>query len=234
MCPVKNHDCDFSRGKFWHTYQQLESRLNEISRYILFDRSNNSTYSEVLAEFLFSVGSSIDTFFRKMSDCPDIAQHRKSIGITFDSSKLKMNNYRDIFEDYFELSENHLSVPFGLGKTQDFYPFKNFSKTSPVWWRAYNNIKHDYYENISDANLENVLNGLGGLLILNLLHHCSNRYLINLGIFRDQNGIVSIRDAETAFTYTQKGTQGYNRSEGEFMYVRTNVYVFIYRNFEVI
>ncbi len=64
------HLCDFRRGKYWHTYQSMESTLSAISRYILIDPDNNDTYSEELADFLLSMGTAIDTFFRNMRNCP--------------------------------------------------------------------------------------------------------------------------------------------------------------------
>ena len=41
-------------------------------------------------------------------------------------------------------------------------------RSSPSWWRAYNNVKHGRDDNFPDASLQNVLSALCGLLILQL------------------------------------------------------------------
>ena len=226
------HYCDFRRGKYWHTYQSMESRLSTISRYILIDPDNNDIYSEELAEFLISIGSAIDTFFRNMSDCPGIKQHMTTLGIVKSSGDLNMTDYRDFSESYYELSSPTVSVPFGLGKSQDIHPFRQFKNNkSPDWWISYNRVKHDYHKNIKEAKLINVLNGLGGLLLLNTFHDCNQQYLFHLGIYQDQNGVLSIRDAENAFIFTPKGTTGY-RDSGDFVFVRTNIFFFRFPNYE--
>jgi len=82
----------------------MESRVSTISRYILIDPDNNNVYSEELAEFLISIGSTVDTFFRNMSDCPGIKEHRTTLEITQSSDGLRMNHYRAFSESYYELS----------------------------------------------------------------------------------------------------------------------------------
>ena len=38
---------------------------------------------------------------------------------------------------------------------------------TPKWWRAYNDLKHDFYSEIEEGTLENALLSLGALFILN-------------------------------------------------------------------
>ena len=64
--------CTFSRGLNWHTFDYLENRLLETSRYVTFDPQNINTWSENFADLLILCGSAVDTFFRNMIDCPTV------------------------------------------------------------------------------------------------------------------------------------------------------------------
>lgn len=226
------HRCDFLRGKFWHTFLQYESRLLEISRYVMIDPKNNLTFSESFAELIISLGSSVDTFFRKMSDCPKGVETKEKAGIKKKSEKLNITDYREIFEPYFELSQNNLIVPFGLGGSQTITPFKEFNNgKSPQWWIECNNIKHNLYANIENANLINILNTLGALLLLNVFHRCSQDYLRFNGVYRNLNGVLSPEEFEDCFHITSKGTDGCKTKESK-VYIETNVFVFEFRDFE--
>ncbi|MFX1286863.1 MAG: hypothetical protein ACFFB5_24705 [Promethearchaeota archaeon] len=226
------HRCDFLRGKYWHTYQSMESRLSTISRYILIDPDNNEVYSEELAEFLISIGSAFDTFFRNMMDCPDLAPVKTRLGVTKKSEDMDIVDYRKVTEDYIEFSSMTIQVPFGLGKRQDIFPFKEFKQDkSPLWWKSYNHVKHDYFTNIKEANLINVLNGLGALLLLNIFHQCNRLYLMNIGAFYDANGILSVEDARMAFIYDIRGTTGYTDPEN-FVFIRTPTFFYRFQNYE--
>ena len=177
------HECSFLRGKYWYTYQNLENRLLEISRYIAFDPSNLKTWSENLASLLMLVGSNIDTFFKDMRSCILSMKNKDEIQNVVDVISKKKKKDMTISDYYkydslYQLSKNQVEVPFGLSYLGNISPFKNFKNCeSPSWWTAYNKIKHEYYENIKMASLENVINAMGGLLVLNSLHKCSQKYL---------------------------------------------------------
>jgi len=171
--------CIFLKGLPWHTYQYLEKRMLDLSRYVTFDPQNRSTWSESLADLLMLCGSALDTFFRNMLYCPNIQREQSYKKINKTHNKFNILDFINIYEPYYELSQNIVEVPFGLGKNQRFQPFKEFTNgRPPIWWDAYNHIKHDYYESLEEANLGNVLECLGGLLIVHLLHKCSQKYLI--------------------------------------------------------
>jgi len=233
MNKMTRHRCDFNRGKHWHSYLQYESRLLEISRAVLIDPRNNTTFSETFAELLMTIGSSVDTFFRTMSDCPQGLKAKSSVGNKKLSKNMNINDYRDIYEPFFELSQNRIVVPFGLGETQFLSPFEEFSNNqSPQWWSEYNDVKHNYYDNIEKANLLNVLNSLGALLLLNVFHHCSQEYMAMNGQFRNSNGVLSIEEFGNCFHITPKGTDGCELPPSR-VYAETKIFAFQFRNFDV-
>lgn len=221
------HRCDFQRGKYWHTYKGLDQKLLDVSKFILIDPENNKTYSEALADLLTSIGNSVDTFFRNMCLCPPL-----NANLWKPSDRLTITDYRRICEPYYGLSKNSVIVPFGLGNTQRITPFEAFQRrASPDWWSSYNHVKHDYLKYIKEANLFNALNALGGLLILNALHNCSQSYLINSGIIRDQRGVITLDEAGNIFV-TPEGVTGYSE-EGEAVYIETNNFYYKFRNIDM-
>lgn len=53
--------------------------------------------------------------------------------------------------------------------SKTFRPFQNFDSsiaTSPDWYVAYNGVKHDREGKLENANLENCMNAVGGILVL--------------------------------------------------------------------
>jgi hypothetical protein len=64
-----SHNCPYSKGLNWYTYQTLEKKVLEISRIVAIDNINKTTWSEDLANLLILVGSSVDSFFRDMELC---------------------------------------------------------------------------------------------------------------------------------------------------------------------
>lgn len=194
------HICNYLRGKNWHTYNYLDTRLNELSRYISFAPENRDTWSEALADLLILTGSAIDSFFRDMGECPNIRSSQHYIRVQQRVRRRRrpewnINDFRDAYEPIYELSKNEVDVPFGLsyyGTIQPFIEFDTSSDRISDWWNGYNHLKHNYYDSLIEANLKNVLNSLGGLLILNALHKCSQEYLIRRGLLKPKGAGASV------------------------------------------
>jgi len=187
----KQHICNYLRGMNWHTYHYLDTRLNELSRYISFAPENRVTWSESLADLLILTSSAVDSFFRDMSKCPYIQSNPDYLEIQQQVGRRRwnINDFRNVYESIYELSRNEVYAPFGLSPYGSVRPFEEFDKSRkgiPNWWTAYNNLKHDYYTHLKEANLDNVLNSLGGLLILNALHKCSQEYLLHIRLLKSK------------------------------------------------
>jgi hypothetical protein len=56
-----------------------------------------------------------------------------------------------------------------------FKPWSNWAgQQNPLWWRSYNNVKHERDAHFGEATLKNSLNALGALLIL-IYHYYSRK-----------------------------------------------------------
>jgi len=229
------HRCSFIRGLNWHTYKNLENKVLEVSRHITFDRLNTNTWSENLANILILTGSAVDTFFRDMRECPNIRESDTYNEISRRVGERRWNIYdfRDTFDPIYELSRNEIEVPFGLSKYPHpihpfIQPFEAFSTPLlPFWWDSYNGLKHEYYDNLRSATLDNVLNALGSLLLLNCLHKCSQQYLIRMGLLTPNRSYI--RNVEDLIELFQISNFGYPSRRLEFREgctFQTSIFVF--------
>lgn len=227
---METHSCSFLRGKNWYTYKYLENRMLETSRFVTLAPENVSTWSENLADLLNLIGSAIDTFFRNMHRCPTVSVRKEISDVQLRVSKRKnkkwnIYDFMDAYEPLYELSKNEVMVPFGLSSLGVRKPFENFGvRKEPSWWTAYNHIKHEYYDKITEANLGNVIDALGALLILNALHKDSQEYLVKNGILKcdslNPNYVVNI---------LRKSFIGYPKTMGLGCLIETPIFIFTLR-----
>lgn len=137
----------------WNYYLALEEDLEQVARYIEFTQKNFSTYSIELAHLMLAASSEVDVVLKALckrvkprKPCDNIDDYRKIITVEFPT-----------------FMEEKVSVDrFGL-----FYkPWENWkTDRNPNWWRSYNKVKHQRDLYFPDANLKNVLNSIGALLI---------------------------------------------------------------------
>ena len=94
--------------------------------------------------------------------------------------KKDITYFRDFFEPIYQFSGAEVDIAYGLTFYDKKYrPFKEFEKQGiPVWWDSYNHVKHSWFECIEEATLANVIGGLAGLFLLNVLHKESLDYLV--------------------------------------------------------
>jgi len=146
-----------------------------------------------------------------MIECPYLQEYESfnTVRDRLGQNQWNIHNYRDAFEPIFEFSNNQLMVPFGLSAYPDtgnpfINPFNAFSLPNgvPQWWNVYNGLKHDYYEKLVQATLDNVINSVGALLILNSLHLCSREYLARYNIIQGE-----LRRSYTDNEFVQRITQ---------------------------
>ena len=137
----------------WNYFIALESDLAQVSRYIEFNTKNFRTYSIELAHLLLATSSEVDVIAKGICKYLDPATRAENI---FD--------YRTIIKQNLpEFAKETTYIPrFDL----TLRPWSNWIRNkSPLWWQSYNNVKHERSEHFQDANLKNVLNSMGGLLI---------------------------------------------------------------------
>lgn len=79
---------------------------------------------------------------------------------------LNIGDY-EIINKSHRLSAYKFSLPVWKGDKKIRSPFKDWENGKPLkWYQAYNKSKHDRHENFDKATLDNLLDAVGGLIIL--------------------------------------------------------------------
>lgn len=143
----------------WNYFLALESDLEVIARYIEFIDQNFKTYSIELAHLLLASSSEIDVIMKEL--CALLAPGEKAKNINNYKSIIKSKKPRFIDEPVFIHRYGMTLKPWTNWKNNE----------NPTWWRSYNNIKHERDIYFNEANLKNVLNSLGALLITNIYYY---------------------------------------------------------------
>lgn len=161
----------------WNYFLALESDLAQVSRYIEFDEKNFRTYSIELAHLLLASSSEVDVIAKGI--CGFLEP---------DSPADNINHYREIINRNLpSFIKEKVFVPrFSL----TLKPWSNWNLVknpqNPLWWRSYNKVKHERNEYFAEANLKNVLNSIGGLLIT-VFYFYKLKFSIDNPNFRDRD-----------------------------------------------
>jgi hypothetical protein len=143
----------------WNYFLALESDLSTLSRYLEPTQANFDAYSLELARLLFAAASEVDVVAKQL--CRRLSA---------ESSAGRINAYREeITRHHPEIASAQVSIPkFGLS----FIPWECWARNeNPIWWTAYNKVKHERHDHFSKASLKNALNAVGGLFTLLLFHY---------------------------------------------------------------
>jgi hypothetical protein len=143
----------------WNYFLALERDLEAVSRYIEFSSDNMKVYSIALTHILLSASSEVDVILKQL--CALINSSRTAENI---------NHYRKIVQENIPaFSSEEIEMPrYGLS----LKPWDNWiSGKNPDWWGGYNRIKHQRDLHYQEANLENVIRAMGGLLIALLYYY---------------------------------------------------------------
>jgi len=141
----------------WNYFLALEKDLENLSRYIEFCKPNFNCYSLEMARVLLASASEVDVVAKQLC--------RK---LDPDSSADNIHQYRnEIKIEYPQILDFKVNIPrYGL----TFTPWLNWKKNQgvPIWWTAYNKVKHHRNIDFKKANLENILKAVAGLFIITL------------------------------------------------------------------
>ncbi len=143
----------------WNYFLPIEEDLLNISRYIEFSEPNFQTYSIELARILLVASSEIDVVAKQL--CAKLEPG---------SSANRITDYQAI------LTRNIAILPEVVATIPRFEltlkPWSNWQRGNvPLWWNAYNNVKHQRHTHFSDANLKNTINAAAGLFTLLLFYY---------------------------------------------------------------
>lgn len=139
----------------WNYLLAIERDLDELSRYVEFDKKNFDCFSIEIARILLASGAEVDVVCKRI--CRAVNAKSRAANI---------NQYRSKIKPAFPAIPNFgvLLPRFGLRLT----PWDEWNKENgvPLWWTAYNRIKHQRDTEFERANLKNALNAVAGLFVM--------------------------------------------------------------------
>lgn len=141
----------------WRYFLSLEEDVVRLSRFVEFSKQNFPAFSVEMARLVLGIGSEVDVVAKQLCRVVDAASKPRT-----------MDDYRPVLRAAHPCIERFtVEIPrFGLS----FGPWRSWmNDQNPVWWRAYNQVKHHRDKRFGEANLENTLGALAGLLVL-VLH----------------------------------------------------------------
>lgn len=157
----------------WNYFIALEQDLAKVSRFIEFSEDNFNSYSIELAHLLLAASSEVDVVLKALCNLINPAVDHQNI-----------NHYRETVKAHLPdfVSEKCFINRYGL----ELEPWTNWrGEQNPIWWRSYNNVKHQRNQYFSEANLKNTLNAVSGLSLVVLYYY---RELFS------QNGNVNFKE----------------------------------------
>lgn len=143
----------------WNYFLALEDDVVRMSRYLELTTNNFESHSLELLRILFGAASEVDVVSKRL--CQKLNEQSKANNI----AKYK----QEILAVYPQMVSVIVEIPrFGLTLT----PWEQWEKdVSPLWWRAYNNVKHHRHTHFADASLKHTLNAVAGLFSLLLFYY---------------------------------------------------------------
>ena len=168
-------------------FENLEKQLAECMDFLPFIAENKNAISPKFIPII-------------MDSCSLIESILHEITCSSNKERLNLKKYCLLQESSLQLEENasfFLTLP-----VQILQPYKNWSQKSPVWWDAYNKLKHDRLNNYHSATYSNAVNALAGL------HRLMSKQREFIGAFL-KAGWIDTHDfevTENLCSYVHEGT----------------------------
>ncbi len=184
----------FESGLMWTVYLDMEKRFLNFLDYVPFTYHHRKVYSHKLLQLMLQIGGYVDTSFKEMATYSSFANNGKCEAIKKKAARgelVSINLAREAFEPLYDLSSKFVNVksPEYVGRVivERWRPFAEFKYgKSPAWWKAYNEVKHDWLANFEKANVSNSLNALASAFLLNVIHKPSILILARSGVVKNR------------------------------------------------
>lgn len=195
----------FESGDAWKYFLEMENRYDRIIKYVEFDKDHENVYSRENARTLIEICTYMEALFKQMLSLPDLAKASAVDQTTLsqarsnvDKGKSNMNDYREVLESYYRLSEQAVAIGTAHKSYDKVKPFEKFAtQDSPDWWDAYNDVKHDRFGHLRSATLKNVVGSLAGLFLVNVIDINGRLYAINEGLVHSTSSEYPYLEYET-------------------------------------
>lgn len=143
----------------WNYFIALEQDLAKVSRFIEFSELNFETYSIELAHLLLAASSEVDVVLKALCNLKNPNKNHGNIDQYQETIKAVLPGL---------INEKSFIPRYGL----ELKPWDNWNgDDNPLWWRSYNNVKHERNKYFHEANLKNTINSVAALGLVVLYYY---------------------------------------------------------------
>lgn len=134
----------------------IHKDLAHILEYVQADNRNGSVFGYRIHELLMRTCVECEANFKAILQENSFTK----------SGRWTMREYSRVDHSH-RLSDYQVFLPSWRGTMGEFCPFGAWKEGKPLpWYEAYNGSKHDRHESLSSANLQMLIQAVGGLLVL--------------------------------------------------------------------
>ena len=143
----------------------IQSDLQRLFEFVEPSDTNLSAYSYRIHELFMRTCIEIEANFKAILK-ENIFNPTDKNGDPRPEKRWNIHDYRKVNKTH-HLSAYKVHIPIWEGTSSVYEPFKQWSSSKDLsWYQAYNKSKHDRRFEFKEANLENLLNSVAGLLVL--------------------------------------------------------------------
>ena len=136
---------------YWQYFLCLCDDFSKTTRYV--EPGQNDVYSFEYAKLITLICSEIENICKLICKEIDSNQNPEKI---YKYANIILNKYPKLPQMYISFSRANITIS----------PWENWDKKTPIWWKNYQDIKHNRHNNFEKANYKNTLYSLGALYVL--------------------------------------------------------------------
>jgi hypothetical protein len=146
-------------------FTMIQNDLQKLFEYIEPSDQNLFTYSYRIHELLMRTCIEVEANFKAILR-ENLYNPVDKKGNLRPENKWNIHDYRKVNKTH-HLSSYKVHFPIWDGTRSVFEPFKQWTNfTELPWYQAYNKSKHDRKNQFKEANMENLLGSIAGLLVV--------------------------------------------------------------------
>lgn len=170
--------------KYWRYYLMLEKRFIDSIEFVELHKDNFNSFSNGYALLIQAIGAELDTVFKEF--CGFNTSDRKTIA---DYAQYILSSTPNITDIKIEVQEYNVKIQ----------PFVNWNVNQPAqslqWWGAFTDIKHNRFDQLQQANQENLLNILGALYLIEMMYlKTITNNTSELDVFDESSKLFTLRN----------------------------------------
>lgn len=202
-------------------YVNIEKELRDIFNHVEPDEVNKNTFSFELYTLLLKACTEVELNCKEILEANGALPLRRCFTME-DYKKIEKSSLLSKYKVVFPNWRKRTTAGVVEYIRKELCPFANFAEAestkgkSPDWYVAYNEVKHNREANFENANLENCMNAVAGILVLLYSQfgaQCIETYGISSLRFQEMDAYDNDFDADVIFEINPPQITDWNEAE---------------------